>query len=151
MAWISHSLYSILLVFWGIDVEVFLLLRAKEQFKIILTVEIKNLVLVDGIYNEKSATRLECWTIKPYLNYIKNLTSYALMGKLPMGILGQAGGVPVYLMAGKIDDREKLLQAGFARVDCINPPGISLSEALQKEVAQRNIRNTICGILRERY
>ena len=74
-----------------------------------------------------------------------------LMGKLPMGILGQAGKVPVYLMAGKINDREKLLQAGFTRVECINPPGISLSEALQKEVAQRNIRNTICGILRERY
>ena len=63
-----------------------------------------------------------------------------LMGKLPMGILEQAGSVPVFLIAGKISDREELLNAGFARVDCINPPGISLEEAMRKEVAQQNIR-----------
>ena len=43
-----------------------------------------------------------------------------LMGKLPMGILEQAGHTPVYLIAGRISDREELLNAGFARVDCIN-------------------------------
>ena len=63
-----------------------------------------------------------------------------LMGKLPMGILEQAGSVPVYLIAGRISDREELLNAGFARVECINPPGISLEEAMRKEVAQQNIR-----------
>ena len=63
-----------------------------------------------------------------------------LMGKLPMGILEQAGSVPVFLIAGRISDREELLNAGFARVDCINPPGISLEEAMRKEVAQQNIR-----------
>lgn len=71
-----------------------------------------------------------------------------LMGKLPVGILRQAGDVPVFLIAGKVDDREKLLQAGFARVECINPPGISLDEAMRKEVAQRNISKTIWGILK---
>ena len=71
-----------------------------------------------------------------------------LMGKLPVGILRQAGDVPVFLIAGKVDDREKLLQAGFARVECINPPGISLDEAMRKEVAQRNIKKTICEILK---
>ena len=35
----------------------------------------------------------------------------------------------------------ELLNAGFARVDCINPPGITLEEAMRKEVAQQNIRN----------
>jgi len=64
-----------------------------------------------------------------------------LMGKLPMGILEQSGPVPVYLIAGRISDREELLSAGFARVDCINPPGITLEEAMRKEVAQQNIRN----------
>jgi len=63
-----------------------------------------------------------------------------LMGKLPVGILKQAGSVPVFLIAGRISDREELFNAGFARVDCINPPGISLEEAMRKEVAQQNIR-----------
>ena len=63
-----------------------------------------------------------------------------LMGKLPVGIFKQAGSVPVYLIAGRISDREELLNAGFARVECINPPGISLEEAMRKEVAQQNIR-----------
>ena len=66
-----------------------------------------------------------------------------LMGKLPMGILEQSYSVPVILIAGKISDREELLNAGFARVECINPPGISLEEAMRKEVAQHNIRQLI--------
>ena len=63
-----------------------------------------------------------------------------LMGKLPVGILELSGQVPVCLIAGRISDREELLNAGFAQVECINPPGISLEEAMRKEVAQRNIR-----------
>ena len=68
-----------------------------------------------------------------------------LMGKLPMGILEQSGQVPVFLIAGRISDREELLNAGFARVECINPPGIRLEEAMRKEVAQRNIRQLCRG------
>jgi glycerate kinase len=63
-----------------------------------------------------------------------------LMGKLPMGILEQSGRVPVYLIAGRICDREALLNAGFARVECINPPNLPLEQALRKDVAQHNIR-----------
>jgi len=66
-----------------------------------------------------------------------------LMGKLPMGILQQSGHVPVYLIAGRISDRKQLLQAGFARVECINPKGIALEEAMRKEVAKQNIIKTI--------
>ncbi|MBO6031580.1 MAG: glycerate kinase [Prevotella sp.] len=66
-----------------------------------------------------------------------------LMGKLPIGILEQAGHIPVCLIAGKISDREELLNAGFARVECINPPDISLEEAMRKEVAQQNIRQQL--------
>lgn len=65
-----------------------------------------------------------------------------LMGKLPMGILEQAGHTPVYLIAGRISDREELLNAGFAQVDCINPPDITLEEAMRKEVARQNIIKT---------
>ena len=66
-----------------------------------------------------------------------------LMGKLPMGILEQSGDVPVCLVAGRISDREELLNAGFARVECINPPGTPLEEAMRKEVAQRNLSSTV--------
>ena len=63
-----------------------------------------------------------------------------LMGKLPRGILEQSGSVPVCLIAGRISDREALLNAGFARVECINPPDLPLEEAIRKDVAQHNIR-----------
>ena len=65
------------------------------------------------------------------------------MGKLPMGILKQSGGVPVCLIAGRINDREQLQQAGFSHVECINPPDITLEEAMRKDVAERNIQNTV--------
>ena len=66
-----------------------------------------------------------------------------LMGKLPMGILKQSGHVPVCLIAGRISDKQELLKAGFARVECINPEGISLEEAMRKEVAIQNIIKTV--------
>ncbi|MBR4921112.1 MAG: glycerate kinase [Prevotella sp.] len=72
-----------------------------------------------------------------------------LMGKLPMGILEQSGPVPVFLIAGKISDCEELLNAGFARVECINPPGIPLEEAMRKEVAQYNIRQLFSQIQKQ--
>jgi glycerate kinase len=70
-----------------------------------------------------------------------------LMGKLPMGILKQSGDVPVCLIAGKITDRELLLQAGFAHAECINPLGIPLEEAMQKDVARRNIADTVSRLV----
>lgn len=66
-----------------------------------------------------------------------------LMGKLPVGILKQAGETPVCLIAGKVSDKELLLQAGFTHAECINPPGTPLEEALLKDVARRNIAATI--------
>ncbi len=66
-----------------------------------------------------------------------------LMGKLPMGILEHTEGKAVALIAGRISDREQLLHAGFTYVECINPPGITLTEAMRKDVAQRNISKTV--------
>ena len=66
-----------------------------------------------------------------------------LMGKLPMGILQRSAGVPVCLIAGRIKNQEELLRAGFAQVACINPDGITLEEAMRKEVAKRNISDTV--------
>ena len=70
-----------------------------------------------------------------------------LMGKLPMGILKQAGRVPVCLIAGRISDKQELSNAGFTHVECINPEEISLEEAMRKEVAQRNIFDTVRKII----
>ena len=68
-----------------------------------------------------------------------------LMGKLPFGILqrAQKHHVPVMLIAGRIADEQQLLDAGFSRVVCINPPGLPLDIALQPATAKENIRNTV--------
>ena len=71
-----------------------------------------------------------------------------LMGKLPFGILTQSANVPVCLIAGRITDREELLKAGFAHVECINPDGITLEEAMRKEVAMQNIADTATRLWR---
>ncbi len=67
-----------------------------------------------------------------------------LMGKLPFGILqrAKACGVPVCLMAGRISDRQMLLDAGFASVTCINPADLPLEEAMKPEVASESLRRS---------
>ena len=71
-----------------------------------------------------------------------------LMGKLPFGILqrAQRHDVPVMLIAGRIADEHLLLDAGFSRVACINPPNLPLEIALQPATAKENIRKTIFHI-----
>ena len=69
-----------------------------------------------------------------------------LMGKLPMGVLQQSAGVPVCLIAGHVSDKDELLKAGFSRVECINPEGMPLEVAMRKEVALRNISETISSL-----
>ena len=68
-----------------------------------------------------------------------------LMGKLPFGILQrtQKHDVPVMLIAGRIADEQQLLDAGFSRVACINPPGLPLEIAMQPATAKENIRKTV--------
>ena len=68
-----------------------------------------------------------------------------LMGKVPYGILQRAKAhqVPVALIAGRIEDRQKLLHAGFSQVLCINPPNLPAEEAMKPETAKRNIFDTM--------
>ena len=65
-----------------------------------------------------------------------------LMGKLPFGILqrAQKHNVPVILIAGRIADEQLLLDAGFSRAVCINPPDLPLNIAIQPATAKENIR-----------
>ena len=84
-----------------------------------------------------------------------------LMGKLPFGILqraqphplppspkgeGEAFGVPVMLIAGRIADEQQLLAAGFSRVTCINPPDLPLEIAMQPATTKENIRRVMALI-----
>ena len=46
---------------------------------------------------------------------------------------------------------KRAMDTGILQVECINPPGTPLEEALQKEVAQRNIIKTlqVCCMLQQ--
>ena len=72
-----------------------------------------------------------------------------LMGKLPFGILQRAKlqNVPVALIAGRIADRQLLLDAGFSQVVCINPLDLPIEEAMKPETAKVNILQTILHVV----
>lgn len=64
-----------------------------------------------------------------------------LMGKLPYGILCAAKrkGVPVILLAGKVDNCQLLHDAGFTEIIQVTPQEMPLSQAIQKSQASVNI------------
>ena len=64
-----------------------------------------------------------------------------LMGKLPLRVLQRASvaGIPVWLVAGRADDTQALLGAGFSAVEAITPEGTDTAEALRPDTAKRNI------------
>lgn len=66
-----------------------------------------------------------------------------LMGKLPSEVLRQSGRVPVWLIAGRVAQRERLLSAGFQAVDAVTPDAMPLADALVPVVARRNIAATV--------
>lgn len=81
-----------------------------------------------------------------------SVDSQSLMGKVLSGILRRASvaGVPVVSLAGRVDERERLLSAGLRDVVAVTPSGMSLDEALRKEVALKNIlcaARNICELL----
>ena len=75
-----------------------------------------------------------------------------LMGKLPQRIMmrGKQLGVPVGLVAGRVEDREELLSAGFSFVESITPEGMPLEEAIKKEVAFSNLRRFATSLVYEK-
>lgn len=68
-----------------------------------------------------------------------------LMGKLPSVVLHHAkkAGVPVVLVAGRIADRQALLDAGFSKVVCINDGQPRDEDPLDTEVARRRLENAV--------
>lgn len=73
-----------------------------------------------------------------------------LMGKLPQRVLerGKRLGVPVGLVAGRIEDKDELLSAGFRFVHAITPADMPLEEAMRKDVALCNLRHVAERIVR---
>ena len=69
----------------------------------------------------------------------------SLMGKIPEKILqrGQANHIPVIAIAGCVEDKELLLEAGFKGVYASKPKDMALEKAMKREVATRNIKDTI--------
>lgn len=74
-----------------------------------------------------------------------------LMGKFPQRVLAccQGSGVPVWLVAGRVADSDRLSAAGFARVECINPSGMPVSEAMRPETARANITRKVKQLISE--
>lgn len=68
-----------------------------------------------------------------------------LMGKMPERIMRRAGkkGIPVWLIAGKAEDAERLKEAGFSRVESITPDSMDAEYAMMPDVARENISATI--------
>lgn len=73
-----------------------------------------------------------------------------LMGKVPAGVLHRAlsQGVKTVLLAGRIDDTQLLLDAGFTRLLLVTPQDMPLGEALRPETARENIRRAVNEWLR---
>ncbi|NPD90924.1 glycerate kinase family protein [Xylanibacter muris] len=71
-----------------------------------------------------------------------------LMGKLPGRILKRCKdmNIPVWLIAGRINDRQQLAQAGFSRLICITPEDQSIEEAVMADTAKRNIMTAIMAV-----
>ena len=69
----------------------------------------------------------------------------SLMGKIPGKILqrGQTNHIPVIAIAGYVENKKSLLKAGFKGVYATKPEDMALEEAMKKEVAIINIRNTV--------
>ena len=69
-----------------------------------------------------------------------------LSGKVALGVLRRAKGVPVFLVSGRIEDAEALSDAGFAGLVPVSPESLPLQEAMKPEVAKENLRKAVISI-----
>lgn len=71
--------------------------------------------------------------------------SQTLQGKVSAGILRHARnrGVPVWLFAGKVEDREALLNAGFERVVDINTGQDTAQDPMDNTIAGQRLENAV--------
>lgn len=79
-----------------------------------------------------------------------SIDAQTLRGKLPSGVMQCAArhGVHTIAVAGKVKDRERLLNAGFKDAIQITPEGMPLETAMKKEIAMANLKNAVRDILK---
>ena len=70
-------------------------------------------------------------------------------GKVPAGVLKRAkkNGIPVMLIAGKVEDKACLKQMGFSRIVQVSPDNLPLEEAMRPEVTRENLRQAIRALV----
>ena len=63
------------------------------------------------------------------------IDAQTLMNKAPLGVLrrAQKHHIPCIAIAGRVEDRERLIAGGFADILCINPEGVPTEQAMQPE------------------
>ena len=70
-----------------------------------------------------------------------------LTGKVPFGVLQAtrryASEIPVVLLAGKVEDRDELLAAGFDAVIQVTPEEELSNNYLEKSIARENLRRAV--------
>lgn len=71
--------------------------------------------------------------------------SQTLQGKVSAGILSHARkrGVPVWLFAGKVEDRDALLKAGFEKIIDINTGQDTAQDSLNNAIAKQRLENAV--------
>ena len=69
-----------------------------------------------------------------------------LMGKVPMGILQNAGNTPVALLSGRVEDRAALQQAGFTPIVEVSPRSIPLAQAMNPSVATETLFKAVMAL-----
>lgn len=74
-----------------------------------------------------------------------------LMGKLPFVVMahGRRKGVDVVLWSGRVQDAQRLLDAGFASVGSIHPEDFPQEEAMRPDVAEAHLAQRGAQLVRE--
>lgn len=80
-----------------------------------------------------------------------HIDSQTLRGKAPLGVLRRAlrAHIPVIAIAGQVDQRQQLLDAGFAAIYSISDPNLSLAENMRTDIAISHIAATSAMIARQ--
>lgn len=75
--------------------------------------------------------------------------SQTLLGKAPWGVLqhSRKAGVPVMLVAGKVDNRAAMLTAGFMDAIEATPSGMAPQDYMQPAIASENLANAVYRVL----
>ena len=72
------------------------------------------------------------------------------MGKAPAGVAEAASkkGIPVVAIAGSVNDRDELAQAGFGACFSVLPRILTLNEAMRPETAKENVTQFVTQLCR---